>query len=176
MRRRLLMIALLGLATLPSCDDEEPTPPPDAIPRDQVVGVYEPTELVFDVQGQLPEKNILERVEPPDRPQLVITRTDTAQLVFRDPATGLVRAENGTYVLLSDGIGLRFSGSSALQQILLPARMDLKFNSEAATLSFSGEVFVPVPQLKALVPEFAQEPWVDTVPGVLRVVFTRTRR
>lgn len=159
-----------ALATLPACGDD-PTEPTDVQCGDDVAGVYEPTTLTFDVNGNLPEKDILERIDRTLGPDLNIDRIGGFQLAFRDPASGQFTTVEGTCTRFTDGIRLEFDEAAEAQRLLLPPRLPLDHDADAGTLAFQGSVSVSRERLKELVPEFADEPLADPVPGDLAVVF-----
>ena len=93
--------------------------------------------------------------------------------MFRDPATGFVTIASATYQLRGFGIEVTFDRATDAARILLPRRVNLTLDAAASTLQFSGEATVPLARLQQLVPEWADLPLADPVPGVLTVAFTR---
>lgn len=165
-------LALIGALAAAACGkDKSPTEP--GIDRDLVVGVYEITTLTFDPVGSLPEKDIAERLDPTVRPQFVVARDRSFQIAFIDPVTNRIETVEGEYTTLRGGIRLDFDSEQDARFLLLPRRLDLDFSQEVGTLSFSGEINVPLQRLRELVPEFSDEQLPNPVRGALAVVFTR---
>jgi hypothetical protein len=160
--------AFIGLA---ACGDGPSEP---GIEIALVTGQYTLTTLSFDPQGSLPDTNILPAIGT--APTLTLTADRNAQVVYRDPATNLFVTVNGTFRTTPFGVRLDFEAGSGYRQLLLSRRMDLDFNQNTGTLSFTGTApdGVQRARLIALVPGFADEQLLDPVPGTLRVVFTRT--
>lgn len=164
-----LAAAILVVA---ACGDSSTEP--EGSPREEVAGIYDIAELSFDVQGSLPEKDILARIDETQQRQLVVSRTSNEfQFTFRDPVTGLFKTPGGTYSATGEGIRLSFSKEADSDLLLLPGTLSLIYNPEQGTLSFQGQVFASFSRLAELVPEFAEEPLRDPVPGALRAVFRR---
>ena len=166
-------LALIGaLVFTAGCgDDGNPTEP--GIDRDLVVGVYDITTLTFDPNGSLPQKDIAERLDPTIRPQFVVARDRSFQIAFIDPVSKRIETVEGEYTTLRGGIRLEFDSEQGARLLLLPRRLDLDFSEETGTLSFSGEINVPLDRLRELVPEFRDEQLPNQVRGALAVVFTR---
>lgn len=164
-----LAVALLGLA---GCGEDATAP---TVGRDQVAGTYDISVLAFDpAGGALQERSLLAQLPPSDRPEFNVSPLgNTAQLVFRDPATGFVTIASATYQLRGFGIEVTFDRATDAARILLPRRVNLTLDAAASTLQFSGEATVPLARLQQLVPEWADLPLADPVPGVLTVAFTR---
>jgi hypothetical protein len=141
--------------------------------RPDVAGTYFLTALAFDPQGVLPEVDILPRLSG-DVPRLVLAPAGEAQLVFEDPATGLISVANGTYSTPQDGVRLDFGADGAYRNVLLSRRMTFA-SGAGGTMTFVGTApdGVSRQRLVQLVPEFADEQLLDPVPGQLTVVFTR---
>ena len=171
-RRNLRILATMtALGVLAACGDDGPTTPEDQ-PCEAMAGVYDPTTLTFDVDGNLPEKDILGRMDPALRPLLVIDRVGGFQLAFRDADTGRFTTVEGTCSIVDQAAELEFTDADDAQRLLLPPRLPLDYDGDAGTLSFEGSVSVSRSRLQALVTEFADEPLADPVPGDLVVVFS----
>jgi hypothetical protein len=142
--------------------------------RPDVSGTYLLTALAFDPQGVLPEVDLLPRLSG-DLPRLVLAPAGQAQVVFEDPATGLVTVANGTYSTTQNGVHLDFGADGAYRNVLLSRRMTFE-SGAGGTLTFMGAApdGVSRQRLVQLVPEFAGEQLLDPVPGQLTVVFTRS--
>lgn len=167
-----ILTAAVALGTLAAaCGDDGPTEPQD-LPCEAMAGVYEPTTLTFDVNGNLSEQDILARIEPVLRPLLVIDRVGGFQLAFRDSETGRFTTAEGTCTLVDQDAELEFSEATDAERLLLPARLPLDYDGDSGTLSFQGAVSVSRTRLQALVPEFSDEPLTDPVPGDLAVIFS----
>lgn len=162
--------ALATLALLPACGDD-PTEPTVVPCGEAEAGVYEPTTLTFDVNGNLPERDILDRIDPTLRPELIVDLVGGFQLAFRDPGTGRFTTAEGDCTRVADGVRLEFDDATDAQRLLLPSTLPLDHDADAGTLSFQGSVAVSRARLQALVPEFKDEPLSDPVPGDLAVLF-----
>lgn len=160
-----------GLATLllVACSGD-----PSGPSRPEVAGTYLLTVLAFDPQGVLPEVDLLARLGG-DVPRLVLAPAGEAQLVFEDPATGLITIANGTYSTPQAGARVDFGTQTAYRNVLLSRRMTFTWDA-AGILTFADEApdGVDRQRLIQLVPEFAGEQLLDPVPGMLTVEFTRT--
>lgn len=169
-------VVLFGLF---GCDGDGPTSS-QTLPRDTVAGIYTLTELSFDPQGSLPEVDILPRLDPAFLPELVVGRTSNVfQLIFRDPVTGNFRTVDGTMTVLRSGIRIDFpAGDTIAAKLLFPGSMTFEFQDTAdVQLLFDrDDVSVQLPRLRELVPEFADEPLTDPVPGRLQATFTLRER
>lgn len=165
-------LALLGALVVTAACGGDGSPTEPGIDRDLVVGVYDITTLTFDPNGSLPQKDIAERLDPTIRPQFVVARDRTFQIAFIDPVSKRIETVEGEYSTLRGGIRLEFDSEQGAR-LLLPRRLDLDFSEETATLSFSGEISVPLDRLRELVPEFQDEQLPNQVRGALAVVFTR---
>jgi hypothetical protein len=159
----LVAILLIG------CSDDAAGPP-----RSEVAGTYFLTELAFDPQGSLPQVDILPRLTG-DVPRLILAAGGEAQLVFENPATGLITVANGTYTTPASGVRVDFGTDTVYRNVLLSRLMTFDA-STAGTLTFSGTSpdGVARPRLLQLVPEYAGEQLLDPVPGQLTVTFTRS--
>jgi hypothetical protein len=159
---------ILAAAVLAGCGGDASGPS-----RSDVVGTYHLTQLAFDPQGILPEVDILARLGG-EVPRLVLAPGGEAQLVFEDPATGLITIANGTYSTPQSGVRVDFGASTAYRNVLLSRRMTFD-GGAGGTLSFQGTApdGVERQRLVQLVPEYAGEQLLDPVPGQLTVVFTR---
>ncbi len=171
MRWRVALLAVT-MAAVTACDDG-PTEP--TVSRSDVAGTYDITVLAFDPAGSvLPERSLLTLLPPSDRPEFNVSpKGNTAQLVFRDPAPGFVTIAGATYRLREFGIEVTFDNAADAARILLPRRVSLSLDATASTLQFSGEASVPLARLQQLVPEWADLPLADPVPGVLTGAFTK---
>jgi hypothetical protein len=140
--------------------------------RTDLAGTYFVTTLSFDPQGVLPEVDILARLAD-EAPRLILAPGGAAQLVFEDPATGLINIANGTYSTPQGGVRIDFGTAPAYRNVLLSRRMT--FTEDAGgTLRFQGTApdGVSRQRLVQLVPELAGEQLLDPVPGQLTVIFT----
>lgn len=142
--------------------------------RTDVAGTYLLTTLTFDPQGVLPAVDILARLDG-DMPRLVLAPAGEAQLVFEDPATGLITTTNGTYSTPEGGVRIDFGSNTAFRSVLLSRRMTFD-ESAAGTLLFDASApdGVDRARLIELVPEFTDEQLLDPVPGQLTIAFTRS--
>lgn len=140
--------------------------------RTEVAGTYLLTALTFDPQGTLPAVDILARLDG-EAPRLVLAPAGEAQLVFEDPATGLITTTNGTYSTPQGAVRIDFGSNTAFRNVLLSRRMTFD-ETTAGTLVFDALApdGVDRARLIELVPEFANEQLLDPVPGQLTVVFT----
>jgi hypothetical protein len=165
--RAAVAIALLTAATIAACGGDPAGPS-----RPQVAGTYVLTELSFDPQGVLPEVELLSRLAAADVPRLILAPDGQAQLVFRDPATGLITTANGRFATPTGGIRVDFLTDTSHRTVLLSRRMT--FDEEDGRISFDGTSpdGVSRARLLQLVPEWAQEQLLDPVPGRLTVAFT----
>ncbi|HEX7051403.1 MAG TPA: hypothetical protein VF188_14445 [Longimicrobiales bacterium] len=152
-------------------DDDEPFAP--GLDVDAVVGFYDPATLTFDPLGSLPVVHIAERLDPGVPPQLNLARDGTFQIVFRYLSTGRFEVIDGEFTTLPDGVRLEFGSEADAQRLLLPQRVELAFNASTGSLSFVGEVDVPLDRLLELAPEFEDEQLRDPVRGELTMIFTR---
>lgn len=176
MRRGILFAAVLAWGAVTGCGSKGPTGP--SVDRGEVAGVYHLAALTFDPQGSLiPKMDILARLVPADRPELVISRTDnTFQTVLRDPLTGRFEAAEGTYTPLDGQVRLSFKKAAEAQRLLLPQRAELDFDREAMTLSYHANTAISRERLLELVPEYRTEQISDPVLGQLVLVFTLDRK
>lgn len=141
---------------------------------DEYVGTYLVTTLTFDPQGVLPAVDILARLEG-DAPRLVLAPGGQAQLVFEDPATGLITTANGTYSTPDTGVRADFGSDTAFRTVLLSRRMTFTAVGDTElTFDAAAPDGVDRQRLLQLVPEFAGEQLLDPVPGQLTIVFTRS--
>lgn len=171
MRRRLILAALAVLApALSACGGDDPTEP--GIDPELVAGIYTPTVLGFDPQGSLQEVNLLDGIGQEIVPFLSVATNRSFQFLFIDNQTKEVVVASGTYETLTGGIRLTFKNATDARRLLLPTTLDLSFDELAGTLSFTGDVSAPRARLFELVPEWANEPLADPVPGTLTVEFT----
>jgi len=176
MRRGILLAALVLCGVVLGCGGSDATGPSGD--RSKVAGVYTLATLTFDPHGSLPKVDIMERLAPADRPELVLSRTDyTFQAVTRDPGSGRFEAVEGQYTLFgSDGLRLRFKRQDDAQKLLLPQRAEFVFDETSMTLTYHANTAVSLSRLRNLVPEFRNEQLPDPVQGELVLVFTLDRR
>lgn len=168
-RTRTFCFVLVAI-TLLSCGGDAAGPS-----RPQVAGSYDLTALTFDPQGSLPGVDILGRLEG-NVPRLVLAPGGEAQLVFEDPATGLITTTDGAYSTPESAVRIDFGADNAFRSVLLSRRMTFAIDDAAATLGFDGAApdGVPRDRLIQLVAEFADEQLLDPAPGQLVVEFTRS--
>ncbi len=169
-RARPAVLAVALLAAACSDDPAEPT-----LSNDDVAGTYNMTVLAFDPQGVLPEMNVLVRLNT--TPQLILTTSGTAQVVFLDPISGLFRTIGGTYRTTTTGVRIDFNASSLYRELLLSRRMEFTHSGPAAgpkTLTFNAAApdGVNRTRLLQLVPEWVTEQLLDPAPGILRISFS----
>lgn len=145
--------------------------------RGDLAGTYHLTTLTFDPQGVLPEVDVLPRLGGADVPRLVLAPAGEAQLIFEDPATGLIRTADGVYSTPEVGARIDFGMGTTYQAVLLSRLMTFVWSEADQTLTFSGSSpdGVSRERLIQLVPEWANEQLLDPVPGELEVVFTRAQ-
>lgn len=167
-----LRATLLVLATsvAAACDDDPAGP---TIDQSLVVGSYTLQTLVFDPQGSLGAMDIAAKIGAV--PELVLSVNREAQIVYRDPATNLVRTIAGTFRTTETGVRIDFADADAAGSLLLPQRLELEYNGAARTLRFEGQPGdgVSRDRLRVFVPEWVDEQLLDPVPGQLTVVFGR---
>jgi len=170
-RSRAAVLLLPTLLAVGACGDSGPTEP--RIDQTAVLGTYTMTQLSFDPEGSLPASDILPLLA--EAPTLNLTAANQVQILMRDPVTSLIVTINGTYQTTTTGVQIDFAENSQYAQLLLPVRIDLTFNQQAGTLSFSGTApnGVGRAQLIALVPALANEQLFDPTPGVLALRFTK---
>lgn len=164
--------ALVMVPFLAGCGgDSSPSEPQ----RPDVTGTYTLTDLWFDPQGSLPDINLMARIEGP-LPSLVLAANGQAQLVSRDPETGLVAVANATYSFTpANKVQFTFGAGSALHaQTFLSNAMQFTFVQPPRTLLFDETVpggGISRAALLRLVPEWQDEQLFDPVPGQLTVVY-----
>lgn len=156
-------------ALLSACDSDDPLSPDI-----DVRGNYTLAELSFDPQGLLPNVDLRARITT-TIPRLVLVSDGRAQLVFQDPASGLVTTADASYAITRDGaVRIDFGGSSSLQRnMFLSQRMNFTYDEADRSLTFAGTSpdGVDRQRLLTLVPEWSPEQLFDPVPGTLRVVY-----
>jgi hypothetical protein len=158
-----------------ACGGKDVTGP--AQDRALVAGVYHLSALSFDPQGSLPKTDIIGRLAPADRPELVLSRTeDTFQAITRDPSSGKFVEVVGTYTVLDGQVRLSFKRAEDAQRFFLPQQVDLVFDKTAMTFSYHANTAVSLVRLRELVPEFRTEQLPDPVLGELVLVFTLDRK
>lgn len=140
---------------------------------EDLAGTYSLTVLTFDPQGALPETNILPAL--PAVPELIVTASKTAQVVFQDPGSGLFTTISATNRTTKTGLRISFASGSGFADLLFPRTMDFTYSETPRTLTFDDEATEGVrrQRLRALIPEWANEQLLDPVPGRLRVTFQR---
>lgn len=168
--RKPIRFGIVGAVVAIACSGD-----PSGPSRPEIAGTYTLTELRFDPQGSLPEVDILSRLGAANVPRLVLAPLGDAQLVFEDPATGLLTIVSGRYSTPSEGARIDFGTNTAYNRVLLSRRMVLAF-SPPGTLTFDGESpdGVDRQRLLHLVPEWSDEQLLDPVPGRLVIVFERS--
>lgn len=179
MQPRHSRLIALSLFALVACGGDDDPAAPDTLPRETVAGIYTLTELSFDPQGSLEEKDLLPRLDPGFLPELVVARTsNTFQLAFRNPTSGTIQTVDGLLTLLESGVRLDFPVADTIaSKLLFPGRMTFVYEEEPEPqLVFDQGVSVPLARLRELVPEFADEPLASPVPGRLQVTFTLRER
>lgn len=161
---------LTGAVLLAGCGGD-----PSGPSRPELAGSYRLTVLTFDPQGMLPQVDLLARLGGADVPRLVLAPTGEAQLIFEDPATGLIRTANGVYSTPQVGARIDFGTGTEYRAVFLSRRMTFAYADAAGTLAFDEAApdGVDRARLVALVEEWAGEQLLDPVPGQLTVVFTR---
>jgi hypothetical protein len=164
----LLVVAVLAATVACSADPSGPS-------RTELAGTYRLTELRFDPQGTLTEVELLSRMTAANVPRLVLAPGGEAQLIFEDPATGLVTTSDGVYSTPQVGARIDFGTGTAYRAVLLSRRMTFTYSAAAGTLSFDAVApdGVDRARLRELAPEWADEQLLDPVPGELTAVFTR---
>lgn len=142
-------------------------------PSRPVAGTFQLASLSFDPQGVLPEVDLRARLGADMMPRLVLAPGGEAQLVFEDPATGLITTVTGSYSTPQGGVRVDFGTNTAYRNVFLSRRMT--FTEGTGGLTFDGEApdGIDRQRLVQLVPEFADEQLLDPVPGRLVVAFTR---
>jgi hypothetical protein len=161
-------IAVAAALFLAACGGDPSTPS-----RPEAAGNYIMTELRFDPQGVLPAADILPRLGTTP-PRLVLAPGGEAQLIWVDPATGLITTATGRYTTPQGSVRVDFGEGVAFRNVLLSRRMTFVGQ---ASISFDGEApdGVPRARLVQLVPEWSGEQLLDPVPGRLTVTFTRSQ-
>jgi hypothetical protein len=166
--QRVLKLTLVSILAA-GCGDGPVEP---NLTRDEVAGAYVVTSIAFDPQGSLPEIDIAARLSDLGKPQasLSLAADGTAQLLFEDPGSSLLRLVQGTYRTTPTGITIDLGSVGAYADLLLPR---VATYERAADGSFDLELSTSVSReaLFDLAPEWAEEPLLDPVPGQLRVNF-----
>lgn len=167
-----LATTLLMLPVLAGCGGDSSPIEPE---RPDVTGTYTLTDLWFDPQGSLPDINLMARLEGP-LPSLVLAANGQAQLVSRDPQTGLVAVAGATYTFTpANKVQFTFEAGSTLHaQTFLANAMQFTFVEPPRTLLFDATVpggGISRAALLRLVPEWEDEQLFDPVPGDLTVVY-----
>lgn len=171
----LLMATVVACSAWLGCSGGDTTGP--AVDRSEVAGVYQLAALTFDPQGSLPKTDIMNRLAPADRPELVLSRKDdTFQSVTRDQESGRFVAVEGTYTPLNGLVRLRFKKAADADRLLLPQRAEFDFDKTSMTLTYHANTAVSLARLREFVPEYRSEQLPDPVLGELVLVFTLDRR
>jgi hypothetical protein len=162
-------IAALSLST--GCGDDGSSV--QNLDIEDLAGTYSLTLLAFDPQGALPEANILPALGV--IPELIVTTSRTAQVVFQDPGSGLFTTIAATVRTTKTGLRVNFAGGSEAADLLLPRTTEFQYNETTRTLTLDEETTESVrrQRLVALVPDWQNEQLLDPVPGRLRVTFQR---
>jgi hypothetical protein len=166
------IIAILLAASVVMACGGDPAGPS----RPELAGTYRLTDLRFDPQGVLPEVDILPRLGGAEVPRLVLAPDGQAQLIFEDPATGLIRTADAIWSSPQEGVRIDFGAGTAHRAILLSRRLVLTDDAATGTLRFQGQApeGVDRARLLQLVPEWQDEQLLDPVPGQLTVAFRRS--
>lgn len=176
MRLRLTLASLvLPALVLGGCSGDN-GPTDVGLDPELVAGIYVPTTLSFDPNGQLlDEVNLLDAVATEVQSTLFIQPNRAFNLLVILEATSEPILASGTFETLADGIRLSFDAEdrAKAQRLLLPTQLDLSYNQAAGTLSFTGEIDAPLSRLLELVPAWADEQLADPLRGVLSVEFTK---
>jgi hypothetical protein len=167
-----LATVLFAAAVIAGCGGD-----PSGPSRAELAGSYRLTALAFDPQGVLPQVELLSRLGGASVPRLVLAPGGEAQLIFEDPATGLVRTADGIYSTPDVGARFDFGTGTAHRAVFLSRRMTFAYDAATGTLTFEGAApdGVDRARLVQLVPEWAGEQLLDPVPGALTVMFTRVQ-
>ena len=167
------LAALLLVAGVVACGDDDGPTSTDALDSELVVGKYDYQTLAFDIAGPtFGSYDILQALNlDPDTHFLVIANDGTAQLAFEAPNTGALRIAQATYRMLGDGVRIEFQNAERPAELLIPQVIDLVYDETTDELTFTGDVSVALSRLEALFPELAEEPLGDPGPGTLTVVF-----
>lgn len=169
---RIRGVAALAVSALllGACGDDGPVEP--NIPREDVVGTYRLTELLFDPAGILPAADIHQRLADLDKPDasLNLLPDGTLQLFFEDPSSRLLRLVPGSFRTTPTGVAILFENGSAYGALILPQRSTYEV-SAGGSLVLDDSTTVSRSALLALVPEWQTEQLLDPVPGELLVVF-----
>ncbi len=138
-----------------------------------LVGTYSLTKLSFDPQGSLPEADVLAALGTV--PELIVTANNQAQIVYRDPISGLFKTVSASTKARTTTLRLSFGGSSGYSDLLLPRTLELSFSEASGVLSFDDESpdGARREQLVRLIPAWETEQLLDPAPGRLRVTFQR---
>jgi hypothetical protein len=165
-------LALFLILPLVACSDSTA---PDDSAIEAVVGTYTLTQLNFDPQGVLPDKDILAALGV-NNAQLILTLNRSAQVVYRDPISQLFVTIPGSFQTTADGVRLQWDANSAYREFFLSQSMDFVHNAASGTLTFDGTApdGVSRARLQTLIPEFQEEQLLDPTPGRLRITFTRS--
>ena len=171
-KRSARLVVLAAVLMMAGCSDDPSEPTLDV---QDVVGTYNMTVLAFDPQGVLPEMNVLVRLNT--TPQLILTPTGNAQVVFLDPVSGLFRTINASFRTTATGVRLDFDSNSAYRELLFSRRMELTLGGATTgpkTLTFTAAApdGVNRSRLLQLIPEWVTEQLLDPAPGNLRVTFS----
>ncbi len=162
--------AVMGTA---GCGGDEPAGP--VLDIALVTGTYNMTTLAFDPQGSLPEVDALAGLGT--QPQLILSPTGSAQIVYQDPSTNLFTTITATFRTTADGARITFASNTPYATLLLSRQMDFVLETTGTKrLTFNAVApdGVNRARLVQLAPQFEDEPLLNPVPGTLRVTFTGT--
>jgi hypothetical protein len=162
------LLAAVVAVTLVACGGDPSSPS-----RPEVAGTYLMTQLRFDPQGVLPAVDVLARLGG-SAPRLVLAPGGEAQLIFEDPATGLVTTTTGRYTTPQSGVRIDFGEGTGYRAVLFSRRMDF-VGQTSITFDAAAPDGVSRQRLLQLVPEWSGEQLLDPVPGRLTVTFTRSQ-
>lgn len=162
---------LAGVLVVSACGDDGPTEP--NIDLSEVVGTWSLTELTFDPQGVLPETDVLTLLGT--APQLIVTPSRAAQLVYSDPVSGLFTTIPATVRTTPTGVRIDFDRNSGYAGLLLSRQMEFQLQQTGgnSVLTFDADSpdGVNRQRLVQLVPAWQNEQLLDPVPGQVRVTF-----
>lgn len=163
------MIAAIGLST--ACGDDGSSV--QNLNIEDLSGTYSLTVLAFDPQGALPEADLLPVLGV--TPELIVTASKTAQVVFQNPGSGLFTTIAATVRTTKTGLRVTFANGSGYADLLFAKVMEFDYPEATRTLIFDQEITEGVrrDRLRTLVPGWQNEQLLDPVPGRLRVTFQR---
>lgn len=175
MKPTILALVVGTMVLITACGDSDPVDP--NIPRAELAGSYQLTQLQFNPQGSLPAVDLKQRIDSLGKPMPSLTlHTDgTLQLFFQEPGSTHLRLVNGTFRTTTTGAVLDLGDNAAFYRTIMLSR-HMTFTRHADnSLGFAAEApnGVQKESLFVLVPEWSGEPLVDPVPGQLNVTFAR---